>query len=273
MEKRGLLIGALTAIGVLALVAVLKFFMSAGAFAGRPGPDVRVLGRSWSTVIYEGREGHSDFAVQAEFIAPDGFSGRDLSFEWDMIVQFCEGMAANLSAFVPENVNAADIDHLDLNIVVDNQRGLPFEVTLYLDEGRCVDSVGFAVLDERVSTISRHVKRDEVSSIAHLWGMQAPEITYVQSTSDGRYIRADFNRLSAYERPIETMGALELCVATLALIPEEVDLLVTSVDPSTYPRMEINIFERTGGSIASYTQGLGSADFEIRDGLCIGDQT
>ena len=237
------------------------------------GPDLVFQGREWETRILDPNSDHAQFAIWAHFIAPEDLDVGTLSFTGDDLFelslgQMCQLVLNEADSFVPAGVNVADIEHVDLNFFIGSQSAYPHDVTINVEDQRCIDSISIAFLDERDGSASKHPIRDETISVINNWGLRLHGIE-ANISNEGRQLEARYKHLERFDRAVETMSADALCIMALASMEETVKVYGTSYDVDTFEKMKIVIGTFNVFGPVRYSKNFGQASFLLNDGQCV----
>ncbi|MCH2075669.1 MAG: hypothetical protein MK180_02125 [Rhodobacteraceae bacterium] len=242
-----------------------------GAVSVEAGPNIIVEGEEWKTEIIEGTPEHNSFAVWLNATPPEGKTfaeGEDVLAALDGI---CEAVAARPDVFGRFGLIESDFQHVDLNIVRAGWRMLPFDVTVYLEDGACTDRRSFQRLFDAVeedASASRHATDQSFFSTIASFGLVRTNLEFT-NTNGKRVIRATYDPVPAYGRTPDTVWALPLCVMTLLSLDREMNVLGIPIEPRKYTEMEMTLGRSSGSSFFRTTRTFGSVSMRLEDGLCI----
>ena len=262
---------------IAAVVVILLAVIGAGAVwlytdsgeRGRAGPEIAVAGYVWKSTLFDGEDDHNQFAIWVNLEAPDEFDLSAMGMDGAMWFDMCQAVVDVGEDLLPAGVAMDDIDHVDLNFLIGRQKALLHDITIYVEDGQCMDDASFALLDDRDTMFSQHSHRHNMNALLHAWGVAAGGMTY--STKNGeRSIEVEYQLQSHFQRDPRQLNFLALCVLTLASINKEVEILSIDIDPARYPKMAISLVNRSGVSFANFTRNYGTAAIPLKDGQCEG---
>lgn len=243
---------------VVALAAAIAW--QAGMFGGqgRAGPQLSALGQRWETTILDGGEAHNSFAIGVRLHAAEGTQAGSLEMDAPMWRALCDAVMAKAEAFVPPGVRASGIDHVDLNLAIGGQRALNQDLTVFVQDGACADSLSFNRLDYAEQIFSTHSKAQHVAALIESWGLRQGGLTYRTHNGD-RSIDVAYKLQPNFARDPGSVSLLALCRLTLANINKETRILVLKVNPANYPRMKISLPRKAAPGVIA-----------LKDGKCVG---
>lgn len=269
----------LTCAGVFIVVVIAAILFPYDAVfgpRGRAGPDIEVLGHRWASEVFDGdgatddEPAHNTYAIWVNLDAPETFHVTDHTVNHTMLIEMCNAVLAATAELVPEGVTLGDLDHVDVNFRIGGQKAFPYDATVVLENGLCINAFRYDILSSRLDTkFSQHEPIEEGTAIMQAWGMKQGKLKF--SNKNGhRSIEVNYEPLSEFDRDIASINVSALCILTLATMDKEMSVLGIKIDPSKYSEMKVSIAKTSGGGFASFTKKYGSATLSLSDGKCGG---
>lgn len=242
-----------------------------GAVSVVAGPNIIVEGEEWATEIIEGTPEHNSFAVWLNATPPEGKTFTESEDVLAALDGICEAVVASPDVFGRFGLIESDFQHVDLNIVRAGWRMLPFDITVYLEDGACSDRMSFQRLADAVEddvSASRHAMDQSFFSTIASFGLVRTNVEFT-NTNGKRVIKATYDPVPAFGRTPDTVWALPLCVMTLLSLDRETNVLGIPIEPRNYTEMEMILGRSSGSSFFRTTRTFGSVSMRLDDGLCI----
>ncbi|MEM8577331.1 MAG: hypothetical protein AAGF60_05730 [Pseudomonadota bacterium] len=260
-------------VGLAALLWGVLLVGFSAADDTRPGPTVTVENTVWGTRIHPGDDAHESFAVWVDLIAPQDFEARTFQPRSEYLVAACQAIVDEAERFVPEGVARSDLQHVDINFDFDGERGWPVEMTVVVENGACIAQMqsgghDLAFDPEENPAFSAHTGEETFFAYYRAWGLTEPSFNFA-SRNGARVMEVEYGYVTAIARDLKTIQALDLCVLALSRLGRDMSILGIAVDPAKYPRMTIQIVNRTRAGIVTTTKKYGSAEILIQDARCV----
>lgn len=240
-----------------------------GELASRPGPVIEAQGMQWKTRLIEDDPDHRTYAIWLHAEAPDVFLAKGDDLPVDTLLAICNAVVSDRETFMPETADYDALEHIDLNLLVNDQKLFIHDISIYVRNGECSQTLAFDYVASRVGKFSKHELETENMSVLEAWGLRPGQISFASGT-EGKRIEMEFELLDEFDRDPTKINVAALCVFTLLSLNEQHSVLGLTVDPSKYTQMKISLQSTRSFVLFHYTSGYGSAEMEIADGKCVG---